>query len=343
MDVRLARACGVRIAFTGRAGGVSAPPYDTLNLGSHVDDDPRAVAENRALLVDALAHGFADADDASFAAADAGGRRADAAGACGEGARRADAPAAVSCIVPNQVHGTDGVVLGCGQDADAVQRLADEGADYVVVEQPNAAALLCFADCAPVVIVSPTGRFAVAHAGWRGAVAGIAGKAARHLATLDAAALGLGPQEAVLRDATAQGALSLGAHGHGACGNGAGEGAASLLGGCNAYIGPHIHSECFECGADVTARFADRFGQGALADASHVSLAEAVRIDLVRAGMDPARIVDSGVCTMCNAGEYFSYRASGGVCGRQAAAALRVPRRSEGAGSGGNDGRADAR
>lgn len=30
-----------------RAGGVSAPPYDTLNLGDHVGDDPLAVAENR--------------------------------------------------------------------------------------------------------------------------------------------------------------------------------------------------------------------------------------------------------------------------------------------------------
>jgi YfiH family protein len=30
-----------------RAGGVSAAPYDSLNLGDHVGDDPRAVAENR--------------------------------------------------------------------------------------------------------------------------------------------------------------------------------------------------------------------------------------------------------------------------------------------------------
>jgi YfiH family protein len=38
---------GVR-AFCGeRAGGISAAPYDTLNLGDHVGDDPAAVAENR--------------------------------------------------------------------------------------------------------------------------------------------------------------------------------------------------------------------------------------------------------------------------------------------------------
>ncbi|TAK77733.1 MAG: peptidoglycan editing factor PgeF [Aquabacterium sp.] len=35
---------------TTRAGGCSAVPYDTMNLGSHVGDDPAAVAGNRARL-----------------------------------------------------------------------------------------------------------------------------------------------------------------------------------------------------------------------------------------------------------------------------------------------------
>lgn len=38
---------GVRALCSERAGGVSAAPYDTLNLGDHVGDDPAAVAENR--------------------------------------------------------------------------------------------------------------------------------------------------------------------------------------------------------------------------------------------------------------------------------------------------------
>jgi YfiH family protein len=45
---------GVRAVFTSRAGGVSAPPYDRLNLGSHVGDAPEAVAANRALLARAI-------------------------------------------------------------------------------------------------------------------------------------------------------------------------------------------------------------------------------------------------------------------------------------------------
>jgi YfiH family protein len=37
----------VRAAFTLRAGGVSTPPFDTLNLGAHVGDAATSVAENR--------------------------------------------------------------------------------------------------------------------------------------------------------------------------------------------------------------------------------------------------------------------------------------------------------
>ncbi len=42
---------------TTRAGGVSAPPFDTFNLGDHVGDDPTAVAANRARLAQALGLG----------------------------------------------------------------------------------------------------------------------------------------------------------------------------------------------------------------------------------------------------------------------------------------------
>ena len=44
----------VRAAVTTRLGGVSAVPYDSFNLATHVEDDPRAVAENRARLREVL-------------------------------------------------------------------------------------------------------------------------------------------------------------------------------------------------------------------------------------------------------------------------------------------------
>lgn len=43
----------MRRVTTTRAGGVSAPPYDTFNLGDHVGDEPAAVAANRERLAKA--------------------------------------------------------------------------------------------------------------------------------------------------------------------------------------------------------------------------------------------------------------------------------------------------
>jgi len=40
----------VRAVTTTRVGGVSRPPFDTMNLADHVGDDPEAVAANRAAL-----------------------------------------------------------------------------------------------------------------------------------------------------------------------------------------------------------------------------------------------------------------------------------------------------
>lgn len=45
---------GVRYAFTTRAGGVSAAPFDALNLSLDVGDDPDAVATNRRRVLDRL-------------------------------------------------------------------------------------------------------------------------------------------------------------------------------------------------------------------------------------------------------------------------------------------------
>jgi YfiH family protein len=44
----------VHALCTSRAGGVSAAPFDSLNLGDHVGDDATAVATNRARLTSAL-------------------------------------------------------------------------------------------------------------------------------------------------------------------------------------------------------------------------------------------------------------------------------------------------
>lgn len=44
----------VRRVVTTRAGGFSAPPYDSFNLGDHVGDDPAAVQRNRARIAEVI-------------------------------------------------------------------------------------------------------------------------------------------------------------------------------------------------------------------------------------------------------------------------------------------------
>ena len=50
-------AARIRRVTTTRAGGASAPPFDTFNLGDHVGDDPVAVAANRRRLAAAIGVG----------------------------------------------------------------------------------------------------------------------------------------------------------------------------------------------------------------------------------------------------------------------------------------------
>ena len=256
-DQALFDACGVRVAFTGRAGGVSEGAFASLNLGAHVQDNLDHVMENRARVMEALG--------------------------------APDTPV----IVPNQVHGTTIVDINSANAAQlvAAQQRAQAGADALAVSVPGVAALLCFADCTPVIIVSPTGRFVVAHAGWRGVVGNIAVLSAQRLAQAD-----------------------------GACGT---DQVRANLGGYNVYIGPHIHACHFGVGQDVADTFRSRFGATCIEGQRHVSMLDALRTSLLAVGVDAARICDAGICTQCNPQSYYSYRASGGTCGRHGAVAFR--------------------
>ena len=263
-DEALYVAAGVRIAFTTREGGVSEGPYASLNLGSHVKDDIASVQENRQRVLQA----FANEDTPLF--------------------------------VPNQVHGDVMLELGDSENinaplssagAQALTLQAQDGADGLVVHARDAAVLLCYADCVPVVIVSPTGRFAVVHAGWRGVDNLIAVKAVRAIARADEAVLG-----------------------------------AEAASAYNVYIGPHIGPECFETGPDVHARFVSQFGEACAFDGTHIDLAEGLRIQLEQAGVNRSRVCDLAKCTVCENDEFFSYRGQGGTCGRLGAFAVRVRR-----------------
>lgn len=52
--IRAAREFGIDAFVTDRFGGTSDGPYDSLNLGDHVGDDPERVLENRRLVANAI-------------------------------------------------------------------------------------------------------------------------------------------------------------------------------------------------------------------------------------------------------------------------------------------------
>lgn len=130
----------LRFSFTDRRGGVSQPPYDSLNLGDHVGDDPAAVRENRRRLAGAL------------------------------GVDR--------LTVADQTHGARVAVIGPdragrGHDGGADARAALADTDAMVTNLPGVALGTLVADCAPVVLFDPAKRgIGVAHCGRLGTVRG---------------------------------------------------------------------------------------------------------------------------------------------------------------------------
>jgi purine-nucleoside/S-methyl-5'-thioadenosine phosphorylase / adenosine deaminase len=119
--------------FFTRLGGVSAGPYASLNCSLSGQDSRDAVLENRA-------------------------RAARAIGA---------EPAALVGLT--QVHGTEVVHA-------TTAWIAGEGprADAMVTDRPGIALGIITADCAPVLFCDPAaGVVGAAHAGWRGALAGV--------------------------------------------------------------------------------------------------------------------------------------------------------------------------
>ena len=129
--------------FSTRAGGVSAAPFDTLNMGARWGDVPASVEENRRRLLRAV-------------------------GVAGP------------LYVARQVHGAAVVRVRAGDDPAAIARIE---ADALITDAPASPSGVFVADCIPALIVDPrTGAVAAAHAGWRGTVAGVLPAVVRALA-----------------------------------------------------------------------------------------------------------------------------------------------------------------
>lgn len=83
-----------------------------------------------------------------------------------------------------------------------------------------------------------------------------------------------------------------------------------------AYIGPSIHSCCFEVGQEVAREFPERFVVRTTESKPHVDLQGFVTWQLTEKGVPAENIEDSGECTRCRPERYFSARALGINSGR---------------------------
>jgi YfiH family protein len=157
-----------RAAFGTRVGGVSAAPFDSLNLGVLTDDERAAVEENRGRLAAAL-----DIRRDRITCA------------------RQVHGAALEC------HTTDDSNIHGSFSTDHVgKEPRDSGireADGQVVAAPGLAGLVFTADCLPVALAGRDG-VAMLHCGWRGLAAGIVAAGAEAIGATDAAVgPGIGP------------------------------------------------------------------------------------------------------------------------------------------------------
>jgi polyphenol oxidase len=126
---------GVRALSTLRSGGVSAAPYASLNLGSHVGDASEAVAANRRTL-------------------------AAAAGLPSEPAWLA------------QVHGVEVVDLDAAEHEGILG--SPPPADAAFTRRTGRVCAILTADCLPILLAADSGDVvAAAHAGWRGLAGGV--------------------------------------------------------------------------------------------------------------------------------------------------------------------------
>jgi YfiH family protein len=80
-----------------------------------------------------------------------------------------------------------------------------------------------------------------------------------------------------------------------------------------ALIGPGVRGCCYEVGEEVHAEFA---GYDARRGERNLDVPAVIRAQLADAGV--ADVHDTGLCTMCWFGLFFSHRRDGGVTGRQA-------------------------
>lgn len=173
----------------------------------------------------------------------------------------------------HQVHGAEVLrVHGPGQR---------EGYDALITNKKGVLLSVTVADCTPVLIYDPVKRaVGAAHAGWRGTVAGIAGKTLRYMRD----AYGTRPEN------------------------------------CWAYVGTCIGLEDFEVDEDVARHFAVKYCHWNAERQKYLIDLKAANADVLRQlGVQEDQLEISPFSTVKNVDRYFSHRAEHGKTGRMLA------------------------
>jgi len=89
-----------------------------------------------------------------------------------------------------------------------------------------------------------------------------------------------------------------------------------------AYIGPCIRRCCYEVSPELADAFTKEFG-GDVVSGRHLSLPDAIRVDLERAGVE---VVDLGLCTGCRPDLFYSHRKQKPLTGRGLASVVKEDR-----------------
>ena len=228
----LAALPGIRHAFFTRAGGVSHGVYASLNGGVGSRDETGHVAENRARMAAALG------------------------------------VAPERFITAHQVHSPEVAIAEEPWAPDARPR-----ADAIVTRAPKLAIGVSTADCAPILFADERARvIGAAHAGWRGALAGVIE------ATI-----------AAMERCGAERARTVAALG-------------PMIRQPNYEVGPEFVA-AFRAADAANERF---FAPSARDGHAMFDLAGYIAARLAGAGV--ARVEDLGCCTYADAGTFFSYR-----------------------------------
>lgn len=238
---------GVAAFSTTRHGGCGEGRYGEFNINPYCGDDVASVAKNKA----ALANALGISDD--------------------------------RIILPHQTHGVE--IRHIAYDflalPESVRKMVLEGVDGVMTDVAGVCVGVSTADCIPILLYDKVHHAVCSvHAGWRGTVARIAGRAVAAMV----------------------------AHYH------------TEPSDLKAVIGPGISVDAFEVGDEVYERFASAgFNMDAISQRRskwHINLLECNRRQLAETGIRESKISVSGICTYSNIDDYFSARRLGVNSGR---------------------------